>query len=250
MVGKESDIPGKSKNKIKSISRLDQLEQIAKITATVLVPVVLAIGGWIIQTTIETDKQRATQILSDQQRAVDKERVSLEYVKIAKEVLTASDKALPKELTRWSWKLLNDVSPTKFDAEDLTRLIEGNERIPNKSVTRTFTADFELSESKGYYSMPFYKQDGEEGSLRCRLIYPSRHPVSIYVRFNDLQKGETFTPTTNRNELQFQLQLPKDNSKLFELNSTPFQQLLFLIDDSRPLPEASIIRGQCFLIIT
>jgi hypothetical protein len=43
-------------------SMLDQLEQLAKITATVLVPVIVAIGGWVIQTTIETEKQRATQV--------------------------------------------------------------------------------------------------------------------------------------------------------------------------------------------
>jgi hypothetical protein len=119
---------------------LDKFEQFSKIFATVLVPLVLAIGGWIIQTTVEHDKQQAAIIQADrqsalerdrteQQRTIDQQRVSLEYVKIAKEILTNS-KEVPVELARWSWQLLNDVAPTKFDPEDLKKLIERNDRIP------------------------------------------------------------------------------------------------------------------------
>src|SRR6185369_12262839 len=112
---------------------LDKFEQFSKIFATVLVPLVLAIGGWIIQTTVEHDKQEAAKIQADrqsalererthQQRTLEQQRVSLEYVKIAKEILTA--KEAPIELSRWSWLLLNDVAPTKFDREDLKKLIK------------------------------------------------------------------------------------------------------------------------------
>jgi len=113
----------------KSPTLLDQIEQIAKIGATVLVPVVLAVGGWVIQTSIERDKEQAAQILSEQQRAADREKISLEYVKIAKEILT-SDKQVPKVLTKWSWQLIDKVSPRPFDPQDLKSLIEGNEKIP------------------------------------------------------------------------------------------------------------------------
>jgi Fungal chitosanase of glycosyl hydrolase group 75 len=121
----------------KSPTVLDQIEQVAKISATVALPLIVAIGGWIIQTAIEDDKQRAAQIQADQQSALDQQRVSLEYVKIAMGILTSENAKIPKELTRWSWLLLNDQSPKKFDPEDLKKLIERDDRIPAPS-TSTF----------------------------------------------------------------------------------------------------------------
>ena len=73
-----------------------------------------------IQTTIEHDRERAARIQQDQQSALDKDKISLEYVKIAKEILTSSQQNIPKELTTWSWKLLDGVSPVKFDKDALT----------------------------------------------------------------------------------------------------------------------------------
>jgi lysozyme family protein len=108
---------------------LDRLEQVAKIFATVAIPIVVAIGGWIIQTTVEHDKERAAQIQQEQQSAIDKDKISLEYVKIAKDILTSTDN-VPPELTTWSWRLLDGVSPVKFAREDLDRLIKRQERIP------------------------------------------------------------------------------------------------------------------------
>jgi hypothetical protein len=111
-------------------SRLDKIEQAAKIFATTMIPIIVALGGWMIQTTIEHDRERAARIQQDQQSALDKDKISLEYVKIAKEILTSSEQKIPKELTTWSWKLLDGVSPIKFDKDALNRLIEREERIP------------------------------------------------------------------------------------------------------------------------
>jgi|EndMetStandDraft_6_1072998.scaffolds.fasta_scaffold240826_1 hypothetical protein len=55
---------------------LDKFEQFSKIFATVLVPLVLAIGGWIIQTTVEHDKQEAAKIQADRQSALERERTN------------------------------------------------------------------------------------------------------------------------------------------------------------------------------
>jgi lysozyme family protein len=115
-------------------SRLDKVEQGAKIFATAAIPVIVAFGGWIIQTTIEGDKERAAKIQREQQNAVDKDKISLEYVKIAKDILASTEKDIPPELTAWSWKLLDGVSPIKFDEDDLKRLIARKERIPAPSV--------------------------------------------------------------------------------------------------------------------
>jgi lysozyme family protein len=111
-------------------SRLDKIEQAAKIFATTMIPIIVALGGWMIQTTIEHDRERAARIQQDQQSALDKDKISLEYVKIAKEILISSEQKIPKELTTWSWKLLDGVSPIKFDKDALNRLIEREERIP------------------------------------------------------------------------------------------------------------------------
>jgi len=119
-------------------SFLDQADKIAKIFATVAIPIIAGVGGWIIQTTIEHDKQAAARIQQDQQLAVDKDKISLEYVKIAKEILTSTEKDIPPELTTWSWRLIDGVSPVKFDKKDLDNLIKRNERIPTPTTGSTF----------------------------------------------------------------------------------------------------------------
>jgi lysozyme family protein len=121
-------------------SVLDNIEQTAKIFATVAVPVIVALGGWIIQTSMEHDKERAAKIAQDQQAAIDKDKISLEYVKIAKDILTSSEKEIPGELTTWSWRLLDGVSPIKFDKAALERLIERKDRIPAPSVPTVATS--------------------------------------------------------------------------------------------------------------
>jgi hypothetical protein len=109
-------------------SPLDRLEQLSKIFATALIPVIVALGGWWIQSTVEKDKQRAADLAAEQQRATDLQKVSLEYVKLAKEIL-ASEKPPPKELTKWSWGLIDQMSPRKFDPEDLKNVIANDVRI-------------------------------------------------------------------------------------------------------------------------
>ena len=98
-------------------------------------PIVLALGGWAIQTYIEHDKETAARFLAEQQRSADRERISLEYVKIAKEILT-SDKQVPSVLTKWSWQLIDKLSPRPFDPQDLKSLIAANEKIPTAAFSR------------------------------------------------------------------------------------------------------------------
>jgi lysozyme family protein len=122
-------------------SRLDNLEQGAKIFATAMIPIIVAFGGWMIERSIEHDRENAAlvqqqaqdaaaKVQQDQQSSLEKEKISLEYVKIAKDILVSTEKDIPAELTKWSWELLNGVSPVKFDEDDLKRLIERKDRIP------------------------------------------------------------------------------------------------------------------------
>lgn len=125
----DSNKSQKSRKSGKRTVDLDRVQKIATIVATVLVPVILAIGGWIIQTSIEHEKVSAADLQTQLQTGIEKQRVALEYVKLAKDILT-SDKPSPKELSAWSWRLIDDQSPTKFDAADLQRLIESDAKIP------------------------------------------------------------------------------------------------------------------------
>lgn len=99
--------------KDKSSTVLDRIEQLARIFATIAIPFIVAVGGWIIQASL------------------DEKRTSLEYVKIAKEILT--NEHAPTELTRWSWLLLNDQSPRKIEPAVLRNLIELGQRITTVS---------------------------------------------------------------------------------------------------------------------
>ena len=110
-------------------TRLDIIEQIAKIFAVGMLPILVAMGGWIIQSTVERDKN-----------ALDKDKISLEYVKISLGILTSTEKEIPKELVRWSYRALNDLSPVKFDQDDLDRLIERQERIPYRPAPPPVTS--------------------------------------------------------------------------------------------------------------
>lgn len=130
--------PGHTEASSGSSSFLDKAEQVAKIFATGAIPIIVGVGGWIIQTTIEHDKERAAIVQQEQQRAVDKDKISLEYVKIAKDILTSSEKDIPQELTTWSWRLIDGVSPVKFNRDDLDRLIARKERIPTPTVSSSF----------------------------------------------------------------------------------------------------------------
>jgi hypothetical protein len=80
-----------------SPSGLDNIEQGAKIFATAAIPIIIALGGWIIQTTIEHDKEQASKIQQEQQSALDKDKIALEYVKIAKDILTSTER-----MSRWN----------------------------------------------------------------------------------------------------------------------------------------------------
>jgi lysozyme family protein len=130
--------PGQAESGNGRRSFLDKAEQVAKIFATGAIPIIIGVGGWIIQTTIERDKEQAAKIQQEQQRAIDKDKISLEYVKIAKEILTSTEKDVPQELTKWSWQLMDGVSPVKFDKDDLDRLIARRERIPTPTVSSNF----------------------------------------------------------------------------------------------------------------
>jgi len=90
------------------------LESISKIIAALGIPVVLGVGGWIIQGT------------------VSQQTVSKDYVLLATEILkTKREKGEDGGLRKWAVDLLNRTSPVPLDETTARQLIEGTITIPS-----------------------------------------------------------------------------------------------------------------------
>lgn len=96
----------------KSVDRWDRAEQIAKVSSLVAIPVVLAIVGWLIQSSLS------------------ERNVSQEYVKLAVSILKEPKDKTDPALRGWAADLLNQNSPTKFSAQVLQALKEGEATLP------------------------------------------------------------------------------------------------------------------------
>jgi hypothetical protein len=93
---------------------LDAIERIARVLSIAAIPVVLAIGGWIIQ------------------RQLQNQTVSRDYVQLALTILQSPDQSkVPPELREWAVDLLNDNSPTKLNAKAMANLKSGAVTLPS-----------------------------------------------------------------------------------------------------------------------
>lgn len=90
----------------------ERIERIAKLLSLVAIPIVLAIGGWLIQGS-----------LADR-------NVSQEYVKLAVTILKEPKDKTDNLLRSWAADLLNQNSPTKFSPAVLQALKEGQATLP------------------------------------------------------------------------------------------------------------------------
>lgn len=83
----------------------------AKSLSIIAIPIVLAVGGWVIQ------------------HAVSEQSVNKDYVQLAVSILKESDD--PK-LREWAVQLLNDKSSVKFDGAVAQQLLAGEIRLPGR----------------------------------------------------------------------------------------------------------------------
>jgi hypothetical protein len=91
------------------------------------IPVVLAIGGWIIQ------------------RQLQNQTVSRDYVQLALTILQSPDQSkVPPELREWAVDLLSDNSPTKLNAKAVANLKSGTVILPSFSFVPSSTLTPEL----------------------------------------------------------------------------------------------------------
>lgn len=87
-------------------------ERAARILSLIAIPIVLAVIGAVIQTTLSRSS------------------VNRDYVQLAVSVLTADKSKTPQELRDWAVDLLDENSPTKFSKEVAARLKGGEIEFP------------------------------------------------------------------------------------------------------------------------
>lgn len=87
---------------------LDTAERISRMLSIAAIPVVIAIGGWLIQ------------------RQLQDQSIRRDYVQLAVSILQNPDPSkVPPEIRDWAVELLNENSPTKLNAEAVANLKSG-----------------------------------------------------------------------------------------------------------------------------
>ena len=113
------DKPEESERSNKGL--LETIERVSKTLSIAAIPIVLAIGGWIIQ------------------KQLQNQTVSKDYVQLAVSILKEPETSTIKpEMRAWAVQLLNDNSTTKFTPQVFEQLKTGQSQLP---------ANFEVSSS-------------------------------------------------------------------------------------------------------
>jgi hypothetical protein len=110
----EKVVPDNTRPSNQPLNWLDAVERASRVISIFAIPVVLAVGGWMIQ------------------RQLQDQTVSRDYVQLAVTILENPDKSkVPPELREWAVDLLNDNSPTKLNAKAKESLRSGATTLPS-----------------------------------------------------------------------------------------------------------------------
>lgn len=99
---------------------LDKLEQISKISVPIMIPIAVAIIGLL-----------ANNFINDRQNIIEQKKVDLEYVKIAKEIVTNVKPETDDRIVNWAYKTLFQLSPVKITQEDVEDLAKKRAPLPS-----------------------------------------------------------------------------------------------------------------------
>lgn len=161
-----------------SPSKWETAERISRTLSIAAIPVVLAVGGWVIQ------------------KRLQDQSVSRDYVQLAVTIL----KEGPKDMNGWAVQLLNDNSPTKFTPEVVKNLSDGSIQLPanfnvgNAPTTASSTTPKENAEDwelKGFGSL--FDRDAESALQAFRnaeKLSPQLHSVSEIRKLLEQKKAE------------------------------------------------------------
>jgi hypothetical protein len=119
----------------------DTAEKISRTFSFAAVPIVVAVGGWLLQ------------------RLLQKQSIRRDYVQLAVTILSnAEPSKVPSEIRAWAVDLLNENSPIKLDAGTVERLksgaitLSGFQFVSSRALTPALKGQLEasLSEFKAY----------------------------------------------------------------------------------------------------
>jgi secreted trypsin-like serine protease len=96
---------------------LDKLEQISKISVPVMIPLVVALIGYV-----------GSDLLNARQNVIEQKKVDLEYVKIAKDIVANVKPETDARIVNWAYQTLFQLSPVKVAQEDVNDL--SDRRVP------------------------------------------------------------------------------------------------------------------------
>ena len=90
---------------------LDKLEQVSRISVPIMIPVVVALIGYF-----------GNAFLNGRQNVIEQKKIELEYVKIAKDVVSNVKPEADTRIVRWAYNTLFQLSPVKLSQEDVDDL--------------------------------------------------------------------------------------------------------------------------------
>jgi len=115
-------------------SWLDTAEKLSRMLSIAAIPVVIAIGGWLIQ------------------RQLQDQTIRRDYVQLALSILQNPDPSkVPPEIREWAVDLLNENSPTKLNAQAIQSLksgaitLSGFSFVPSSALTPELQRTLETS---------------------------------------------------------------------------------------------------------
>jgi hypothetical protein len=114
---KPSSVREKGEPASKTPTLLDKLEQISKISVPVMIPLVVALIGYV-----------GSDLLNVRQNVIEQKKVDLEYVKIAKDIVSNVKPETDARIVNWAYQTLFQLSPIKVAREDVDDL--SNRRVP------------------------------------------------------------------------------------------------------------------------
>ena len=161
-------------NSNESVNKWDTIERLARTLSIVAIPVVLAIGGWVIQQRIQN------------------QAVSRDYVQLAVTILKEPETSkIDPDMRAWAVQLLNDNSPTRFTPKFTEQLKSGETQLPESFNISTASApapivtlgetkeDASTWEAKGFnFLLNKDVQAALDAFSHAEKLWPSFHSVA------------------------------------------------------------------------
>lgn len=185
-------------NETVQVAKWETVERLARTLSIVAIPVVLGIGGWVIQQRIQN------------------QAVSRDYVQLAVSILKEPESSnIDQDMRAWAVQLLNDNSPTRFTPKFTEQLKSGEAQLPQSFTLSSAAVPAAIStagetrddasswESKGFsFLLNKDAQAALDAFSHAEKLWPSYHSVAeIKKVLQDNQAALTAAPKDPKNEV-------------------------------------------------